>query len=344
MSLLDDTIAAIQPLDEAAMADARARQDVLTKPQGALGRIEEISIQLAGMTGQPIPRIGKKVVVVFAADHGVVAEGVSAYPAEVTPQMVANFASGGAAINVLARHVGAEVRVIDMGVGKPTGNIVRQPAMTREQAAGCIERGIAAANREIEAGATLLGTGDMGIGNTTASSAIVAAITGQPVRQVTGRGTGVSDEQFEAKVGAIKQALEINAPDPNDALDVLAKVGGFEIAGVVGLILGGAASRVPVLVDGFISGAGQLVAAKLCPRATQYTFAAHRSFEIGHTIILNQLGQLPILSLDMRLGEGTGAALAMSVVEGAAKILAEMATFAEAGVAEASETAAESTS
>jgi len=340
VSLLDETIAAVRPLDEDAMAAARARQDVLTKPQGALGRLEEISIRLAGMTGQAVPRIGRKVVVVFAADHGVTAEGVSAYPAEVTPQMVANFASGGAAINVLARHVGADVRVVDMGVGQPTGNIARGPAMSRERAVACVERGIAAANEEIDAGATLLATGDMGIGNTTASSAVVAAITGHPVRQVTGRGTGVSDEQFERKVAIIEQALRLNEPDPNDGLDVLAKVGGFEIAGIAGLILGGAARRVPVLVDGFISGAGQLVAAKLCPSAMDYTFAAHRSVEVGHTIVLNQLGQLPLLSLDMRLGEGTGAALAMSIVEAAAKILAEMATFGDARVSEASEHAA----
>jgi len=340
VSLLSDTIAAVRPLDEAAMAAARARQDVLTKPQGALGRLEDISIRLAGITGQAVPRIGRKVVVVFAADHGVTAEGVSAYPAEVTPQMVANFASGGAAINVLARHVGADVRVVDMGVGQPTGNIARGPAMSRERAVACVERGIAAANEEIDAGATLLATGDMGIGNTTASSAVVAAITGHPVRQVTGRGTGVSDEQFERKVAIIEQALRLNEPDPNDGLDVLAKVGGFEIAGIAGLILGGAARRVPVLVDGFISGAGQLVAAKLCPSAMDYTFAAHRSVEVGHTIVLNQLGQLPLLSLDMRLGEGTGAALAMSIVEAAAKILAEMATFGDARVSEASEHAA----
>ena len=340
VSLLSDTIAAVRPLDEAAMAAARARQDVLTKPQGALGRLEDISIRLAGITGQAVPRIGRKVVVVFAADHGVTAEGVSAYPAEVTPQMVANFASGGAAINVLARHVGADVRVVDMGVGQPTGNIARGPAMSRERAVACVERGIAAANEEIDVGATLLATGDMGIGNTTASSAVVAAITGHPVRQVTGRGTGVSDEQFERKVAIIEQALRLNEPDPNDGLDVLAKVGGFEIAGIAGLILGGAARRVPVLVDGFISGAGQLVAAKLCPSAMDYTFAAHRSVEVGHTIVLNQLGQLPLLSLDMRLGEGTGAALAMSIVEAAAKILAEMATFGDARVSEASEHAA----
>jgi nicotinate-nucleotide--dimethylbenzimidazole phosphoribosyltransferase len=344
MSLLEDTISAIQPLDQAAMEAARRRQDMLTKPQGALGRLEEISIQLAGITRQPIPKIGKKVVVVFAADHGVTVEGVSAYPAEVTPQMVANFTAGGAAINVLARHVGAQVRVIDMGVGKPTGNIAREPAMARDQAVACIERGISAACEEIAAGATLLATGDMGIGNTTPSSAIVAVLTGQPVRQVTGRGTGVSDAQFEAKVATIQRAVKTNTPNPNDVLDVLAKVGGFEIAGIAGLILGGAARRVPVLVDGFISAAGQLVAARLCPRAIEYTFAAHRSFEIGHAIVLNQLRQLPILSLDMRLGEGTGAALAMSIVEAAAKVLAEMATFAEAGVSEASEPAAESAS
>ncbi|HLY66469.1 MAG TPA: nicotinate-nucleotide--dimethylbenzimidazole phosphoribosyltransferase, partial [Chloroflexota bacterium] len=220
---------------------------------------------------------------------------------------------------------------------KPTGNIARGPAMTREQATVCIERGIAAANEEIDAGATLLASGDMGIGNTTASSAVVAAISGHPIRQVTGRGTGVSDEQFERKVAVIEQSLQTNQPDPEDGLDVLTKVGGWEIAGIAGLILGGAARRVPVLVDGFISSAGQLVAANLCPQAIDYTFAAHRSLEIGHAIVLNQLGQLPLLSLDMRLGEGTGAALAMSIVEGAAKILAEMATFADAGVSEASE-------
>jgi len=337
---LDQTIASIGPLDEAAMAAARARQDMLTKPQGALGRLEEISIRLAGISGQPVPRLGRKLVVVFAADHGVTAEDVSAYPAEVTPQMVANFAAGGAAINVLARHVGAEVRVIDMGVGKPTANIARGPAMSRRQAIACIEQGIAAANEEIDAGATLLATGDMGIGNTTPSSAVVAALTGHPVRQVTGRGTGVSDEQFERKVAVIEQSLAVNSPDPDDALDVLAKVGGFEIAAIAGLILGCAARRVPVLVDGFISAAGQLVAAKLCPSAIEYTFAAHRSVEVGHFLVLNQLGQMPLLSLDMRLGEGTGAALAMSIVEAAAKILAEMATFADAGVAEASEPAA----
>ncbi|HLG69654.1 MAG TPA: nicotinate-nucleotide--dimethylbenzimidazole phosphoribosyltransferase [Chloroflexota bacterium] len=337
MSLLDETIAGIGPLDEAAMAAARARQDTLTKPQGALGRLEEISIRLAGITGQAVPRIGRKVVVVFAADHGVAAEGVSAYPAEVTPQMVANFAAGGAAINVLARHVGADVRVVDMGVGKPTANIARGPAMGREEAIAAIERGIEVAREEIAAGATMLATGDMGIGNTTASSAVVAALTGHPVPQVTGRGTGVTDEQFAHKVGIIERALDVNKPNPEDALDVLAKVGGFEIAGIAGLILGGAQRRVPVVVDGFISGAGQLVACRLCPAATEYTFAAHRSVEIGHAIVHNQLGQLPLLSLDMRLGEGTGAALAMSILEASTKILAEMATFADAGVSEASE-------
>src|SRR5581483_7351860 len=258
------------------MAAARARQDTLTKPQGALGRLEDISIRLAGITGQAIPTIGRKVVVVFAADHGVTAEGVSAYPAEVTPQMVANFAAGGAAINVIARHVGAEVRVVDMGVGAPTGNIAREPAMTRERAVACVEKGIAVAQEEVAAGATLLATGDMGIGNTTASSAVVAALTGHPPRQVTGRGTGVSDEQFERKVATIERALVTNQPNPLDAIDVLAKVGGFEIAAIAGLILGGAAARVPVLVDGFISGAGQLAAARLNPRAIDYTFAAHR--------------------------------------------------------------------
>jgi nicotinate-nucleotide--dimethylbenzimidazole phosphoribosyltransferase len=337
LTLLSDTITAIGPMDEQAMAAARARQDTLTKPQGALGRLEDISVQLAGITRQPIPKLGRKVVVVFAADHGVTAEGVSAYPAEVTPQMVANFAAGGAAINVIARHAGAEVRVVDMGVGQPTGNMAHGPAMSRERALECIERGIEIAQDEIARGATLLATGDMGIGNTTAASAVVAALTGHSVRQLTGRGTGVTDEQFERKVAVIEQALTTNRPVLNDPVDALAKVGGFEIAAIAGLILGGAAKRVPVLVDGFISGAGQLAASRLCPQAVNYTFAAHRSVEIGHTIVLNQLGQLPLLSLDMRLGEGTGAALGMFIVEAAAKVLAEMATFAGAGVSEAAE-------
>ncbi|MDE3077595.1 MAG: nicotinate-nucleotide--dimethylbenzimidazole phosphoribosyltransferase [Chloroflexota bacterium] len=326
------------------MDAARARQDTLTKPQGALGRLEAISIQLAGITGQAIPKITRKAVIVMAADHGVTAEGVSAYPAEVTPQMVANFAAGGAAINVLARHVGAQVRVVDMGVGRPTGNIAQGPAMTRDRAIDCLERGIEAAEHEIAGGADLLASGDMGIGNTTASSAIVAALTGHPVRQVTGRGTGVSDEQFERKVATIERALATNGPDPKDALDVLAKVGGFEIAGIAGVILGAAAKRVPVLADGFISGAGALVAIRLCPNAASYTFAAHRSVETGHAIVLNVLGLEPLLSLDMRLGEGTGAALAMPIIEAAAKILAEMATFDEAGVSEREEEGARSPS
>ncbi|MHB8619708.1 MAG: nicotinate-nucleotide--dimethylbenzimidazole phosphoribosyltransferase [Chloroflexota bacterium] len=334
MNKLQSTIDAIRPLDETAMEAARSRQDTLTKPQGSLGRLEEISIRLAGITGQAVPKIGRKAVIVMAADHGVVQEGVSAYPAEVTPQMVANFAAGGAAINVLARQVGADVRVVDMGVGHPTASMLRGPAMSREKAIECIERGIEVAEDEIAAGATLLATGDMGIGNTTASSAVVAALTGHPPRQVTGRGTGLSDEQFERKVTVIEQSLRQNTPDAADPLDVLAKVGGFEIAGIAGIVLGAAAHRVPVLVDGFISGAGQLAAARLCPACLNYTFAAHRSVEIGHAIVLNQLGQVPLLSLDMRLGEGTGAALAMPIVEAAARILAEMATFAGAGVSE----------
>jgi len=335
-SLIEDAIAAIRPLDDAAMGAARARQDTLTKPPGALGRLEDISIQVAGITAQPVPRIGRKVVAVFAADHGVTARGVSAYPAEVTGQMLANFEAGGAAINVLARHVGAEVRVVNMGVGKSTGDISTGPAMTRAKAEQCIEQGIAIANEEIDRGATLLGTGEMGIGNTTAASAVVAALSGHPVRQVTGRGTGVSDEQFDHKVRIIEQALAANAPDAANAVDVLAKLGGFEIAAIAGFILGAAVRRVPVVVDGFISSAGHLAAARLCPRVVDYTFAGHKSQEPGHAVVLNQLGQLPILSLDMRLGEGTGAALAMSIVEAAAKILAEMATFADAGVSQAS--------
>jgi len=339
MSTLQQAIARIQPLDEAAMAAARARQDTLTKPAGALGRLEAISIQLAGITRQPVPQLGIKTVLIMAADHGVAEDGVSAYPAEVTAQMVANFKAGGAAINVLARHVGATVRVLDMGVGQPTGNISRGPAMERARATQCIERGIAAAEEEVARGASLLATGDMGIGNTTPSSAIVAAFSRLPARQVTGRGTGVSDEQFERKVALVSRALEVNHPDPADALGVLAAVGGFEIAGIAGAILGAAAAGTPVVIDGFISGAGALIAAGLAPACVPYMFAAHRSVEVGHAVALNLLGLEPLLALDLRLGEGTGAALAMSLIEAAAKILAEMATFAEAGVSESDEQA-----
>jgi len=349
MSLLQDTLNRIGPLDEEAMAQARARQDTLTKPQGSLGRLEELSVQIAGITRDLTPQIKDKSILVMAADHGVAREGVSAFPAEVTPQMVLNFLSGGAAINVLAHLVGARVVVVDVGVNHEfdpevglldfkvapgTANMATGAAMTREQAIASIEAGIQAMQLEVDWGVDLVGTGDMGIGNTTASSAITAALTGLPVAQVTGRGTGLNDAQLTAKVATIERALELNRPNVSDPLDLLAKVGGFEIGGIAGVILGAAANRVPVIIDGFISGAGALIAAGLNPTATSYMIAAHSSVEIGHRAILAKLGLEPLLDLNLRLGEGTGAALAMNIVEGAVRILDEMATFAGAGVSE----------
>jgi len=346
---LEQTIARIAPLDEAAMAAARARQDNLTKPQGSLGRLEELSIQMAGIQGRAIPRIAHKAIVTMAGDHGVARDGVIAYPAEVTPQMVLNFLAGGAGINVLARHVGARVVVVDVGVAVDlpphpqlvakkvaygTANLAAGPAMTREQAVQAIEVGIKVVEAEVARGLDIVGTGDMGIGNTTPSSAIVAAITGAPVEKVTGRGTGVDDAGLARKVAVIERALALNRPDPTDALDVLARVGGFEIAGLAGVMLGAAANRVAVVVDGFISGAAALVAAGLSPAVVPYMVAGHRSVEGGHAYALAHLGLEPLLDLQMRLGEGTGAALAISLVEAATKVLAEMATFAEAGVSE----------
>ncbi len=347
MSLLSDTIARIAPLDAAAMEAARARQARLTKPHGALGRLEALSVQIAGITASPRPRLLRPMVVVMAADHGVARRGVSAYPAEVTPQMVLNFLAGGAAINVLARHVGAEVLVVDLGVaadlpphpslrdckiGFGTADLSVVPAMTALQARAAVEAGIAVAAEVIDGGADLIATGDMGIGNTTASSAIVAAITGRPAAEVTGRGTGLDEAGLGRKVAVIAAALALHRPDPADALDVLAKVGGFEIGGLAGLMLGAAARRVPVLVDGFISGAAALLACGLAPAAQPFLIAAHRSVERGHRAIFERLDMEPLLDLGMRLGEGTGAALGVSLAQAACKTLDEMATFGEAGV------------
>ncbi|MDP2952906.1 MAG: nicotinate-nucleotide--dimethylbenzimidazole phosphoribosyltransferase [Chloroflexota bacterium] len=352
MSKLEDTIRRIGSLDQEAMASARARQDTLTKPQGSLGRLEELSIQLAGITGKPQPRIQHKVIITMAGDHGVVAEGVSAYPQEVTPQMVYNFLRGGAGINVQARHAVAMVVVVDMGVAcqmEPhrdliikkvamgTRNMAVGPAMTRSEAIQALEAGIEVLEAEAAKGLDIVGTGDMGIGNTTASSAIAAAFTGCSVETLTGRGTGLNDEQLQHKIGVIRRALEVNRPDPADPLGVLAGVGGLEIGGLAGVVLGAAANRIPVVVDGFISGAAALVACGLSPQAREYIIAAHRSVEVGHRAVLDHLGLKPLLDMDLRLGEGTGAALAIFIAEAAARILSEMSTFEEAGVSKALE-------
>jgi nicotinate-nucleotide--dimethylbenzimidazole phosphoribosyltransferase len=346
---IEKAISAIGPLDSKAMAAARARQDQLTKPRGSLGRLEDLSVQLAGIRREAIPRVSHKVIVTMAGDHGVVQEGVSAYPAEVTAQMVYNFLAGGAGVSVLARHIGARVVVVDMGVSAMlnpspglvlrkvapgTANMAKGPAMSRDQAAQAVRAGIELVEEEIGKGLDIVGTGDMGIGNTTPSSAICAVMTGEPVNLVTGRGTGVDDAQLAHKAKVIQNSLAVNRPDARDALDVLSKVGGFEIGGLAGVMLGAAAHRVPVLIDGFISGAAALIATGLCPRVKDYLVASHVSVEPGHQAILRHIGLRPLLDLDLRLGEGTGAALGISLAEASVKLLAEMATFGEAGVSD----------
>ena len=345
---LEEVITEIQPLDTAVMQSARERQAQLTKPAGSLGRLEELSIQLAGITGKPIPFIKNKVIITMAGDHGVVAEGISAYPQEVTPQMVLNFLAGGAAINVLARHIGARVVVVDMGVANDipttderlirrrvsagTKNLAQGPAMTRAQAEESIQSGIEIALAEISDGADIIGTGDMGIGNTTPSAAIACVFLNHHPKNVAGRGTGVDDEGLNRKISAIERGLAVNKPNANDGMDVLMKVGGFEIGGLAGVMIGAASKRVPVMVDGFISTAAAMIAVSLAPGCRDYLISAHRSKEHGHSLMLDCLGLKPLLDLDMRLGEGTGAALGISMADAACKILSEMATFGEAGV------------
>ena len=353
--LLDKTIESIGSLDEGAMAKARARQDRLTKPAGSLGRLEDLSVQLAGIQRRPDPVVKDKAVVVMAGDHGVVAEGTSAYPQAVTAQMVLNFLRGGAGINVIARQVGARVVVVDMGVAEQipshpqllsrrirsgTSNMVLGPAMSEAEATKALETGIEIVADLATSGLDIVGTGDMGIGNTTSSAAICAAMTGLKPTEVTGRGTGIGDDQLRHKTAIIEKALKVNGPDAKKPLSVLAKVGGFEIAGLAGVMLGAGARRVPVVVDGFISGAAALIAAGLAPNLRGFLIAGHVSVEQGHKVALRHLGLAPLVDLGMRLGEGTGAAIGMFLCETAAKILAEMATFDEAGVSERSEPAA----
>ena len=338
----------IPPLDQDAMEQARTRQQQLTKPAGSMGRLEEIAIQMAGITHQALPTIQRKAVIIMAADHGVTAEGVSAYPSAVTPQMVLNFLHGGAAINALARHAGAEVVVVDIGVAEDmqhpqllsrkvmpgTANMAIGPAMTQAQTQAAITVGMDVATSLIEQGVDIIAMGEMGIGNTTASSAITASLAHVPVQLVTGRGTGIDDAQLAHKVAIIERAIAHNKPDATDPLDVLAKVGGLEIAGLVGVILASAQHGVPVVIDGFISGAAALVATRLVPAVRDYLFAGHVSVESGHHIILEQLKLAPLLDLNLRLGEGTGAVLAITLIDAALRLHREMATFTEAGVSE----------
>jgi len=344
--MLEEAITRIEDLDYESMERAQRRLDNLTKPRGSLGMLEQLAVQMAGITRNPRPKLGKKVSVVMAADHGVVAEGVSAFPQEVTPQMVINFLNGGAAINVLSRHAGAEVVCVDVGVAVDldapglkvrkvkygTDNFACGPAMTREEAVRAIEVGIEVAYELIENGASIFAIGEMGIGNTTPSSAIVALYSGRPLGEVVGRGTGIGEDRVPVKKNAIERGIKINKPDVKDPIDVVSKVGGLEIAGMAGCMLGAASRRIPVVVDGFISSAAALIASKIEPKATNYMIGSHLSQEPGHKIALDLIGLKPLMHLDMRLGEGTGAVLAFNLIEAALRILDEMATFEDAGV------------
>jgi nicotinate-nucleotide--dimethylbenzimidazole phosphoribosyltransferase len=342
------TIQKITPINFKLIEKAQKRLDNLTKPQGSLGRLEDFAGQILGISGNLNPKLKRKLILVMAGDHGVAQERVSVFPQEVTFQMVYNFIRGGAGINVLARHIGADVLVVDMGVAKDfasekgliikkiaygTKNIAQGPAMSRDEAERAIIAGIEVFEDELSRkGIDIVGLGEMGIANTTPSSAIVACLTKSKVEEVTGQGTGINEDQLKNKIRVIKQAIEINHPDPEDGLDVLSKIGGFEIGGLVGCILAAAAHRVPIVIDGFISCASALIAIKLAPLVKDYIFASHNSVEKGHKIALKYIGKVPMFDLSMRLGEGTGAALGISFIEAGVKILTQMATFTDAGV------------
>lgn len=353
MGLLETTKEKIYPQNSEARDEAKERLEQLALPHWALGDLMDLGIELAGMTGTVKPNFNNKAIVTMAGDHGVVAENVSKFPSEVTPQMVHNFVRGGAGINALSRQAGADVFVVDMGVasdlselaaqgkiidkkiGFGTNNIAVGPAMSDAMARKTVEAGIEVAN-ELSQKYDIFGTGDMGIGNTTPSTAIAAVCTGKSLDELTGRGTGLDDEQLKHKVGVIKRCLEVNAPDARNGMDILAKVGGFEIGGIAGLILGAAANKKPVVIDGFISTAGALIAYKIEPFVRDYLICSHRSVEPGHKYMQELLGcRRPLLDLNFRLGEGTGAAVAMNLVDGAVAVLTEVLTFEEAAVAPA---------
>jgi nicotinate-nucleotide--dimethylbenzimidazole phosphoribosyltransferase len=346
---LEGTLKRIRPLDRAIESTAQERLDSLTKPQGSLGKLEELALRIAIIQGNVPPRLGRKLLLVFAADHGITEEGVSAYPKEVTAEMTYNFLNGGAAVNVLARHHGVDTKVVDVGIDhefaglqglrdcklrRGTANFARGPAMTRNEAVRSVELGIQLAEEAVPENLFLLGAGDMGIGNSSSAAAIFCALTGAAPADVVGRGTGIDDSALGRKIAAIEKGLEINRPDSRDPLDVLAKVGGVEIGAITGVILGAAALRIPMILDGFISGAAALIAQRLCPQLNDVLFASHLSAERGHGLMLEELELAPVLNLKMRLGEGTGACLLMGLIEAAVKIIGEMATFKSAGVRE----------
>lgn len=349
MQALTKIIKAIEPLDQSYFQKAQVKLDNLTKPRGSLGKLEDFAKRIVAIKEDLHPRMDRKKIVTFAADHGVADDGISVFPKEVTSQMVLNFLQGGAGVNVLARHVGAEVAVVDMGVdhdfgqmdglvvkkiGKGTGNISKGPAMKREDAVKSLLAGIEMAERAHQDGIDVVGLGDMGIGNTTPSSAILAAITGKDAKQVTSRGTGIDDAILARKVDLIEKSLEINRPDPKDTIDVLAKVGGFEIGGIAGAIIGCARNRIPVVIDGFICSAGALIAYGLNPLVREYIFASHLSVEKGHRVMLDYMELSPMFDLSLRLGEGSGAALGIGLLEAGVRILNEMATFDSAEVSD----------
>ncbi|BAS29321.1 nicotinate-nucleotide--dimethylbenzimidazole phosphoribosyltransferase [Limnochorda pilosa] len=341
----------VPPLNRRAARDAYVRLCRLTKPRGSLGRLEAVVVRLAAITGEPLPRVEPASILVFAGDHGVALRGVSAYPPEVTGQMLENFRSGGAAISVLARRLGAELTVVDAGVrkapavsgvlrrslGEGTQDITLGPAMDRATALASIAVGWEVAKEALDRGARLLVPGEMGIGNTTAAAAVASALTGLSPRLLVGRGTGLGQEGLQRKRAAVEAALAANRPDPADALDVLARVGGFELGGIAGAFLAAAFHRRPALVDGFIASAAALLAERLAPGARRFWIAGHRSAERGHRRVLRALRLRPLLELGLRLGEGTGAALALELVSAACTLQREMATFDEAGVSDREE-------
>jgi len=345
--LLDETLKRIRPLNRSVEIAAQQRLDSLTKPQGSLGKLEEMARRIAIIQGKVPPRRGRKLLFVFAADHGITQEGVSAYPKEVTAQMTYNFLNGGAAINVLARHHGVDSEIVDVGVDhefaaprglrnckvrRGTANFARGPAMTRAEALRSVELGIQLAEEAAAQDPFLLGAGDMGIGNTSSAAAILCALTGAAPAGAVGRGTGIDDATLGRKISAIERGLDINRPDANDPLDVLAKLGGLEIGAIAGMILATAAFRIPMVLDGFISGAAALLAQRFSPHVREILFASHLSAERGHRLMLEELKLTPVLDLAMRLGEGTGACLLMGLIEAAVRVMAEMATFESAGV------------
>ena len=345
--IISKTLEKIQPVSPILLDKAQDHLDSLTKPPGSLGALEELAKRYVAIQNKESPTLNKISTVVFAADHGVTAESISAYPPEVTPQMVTNFLNKGAAVNVLANHINAEVTIVDIGVNFQfqshpnlldrkialgTKNFSKEPSMTRSQAETSIATGIEIATESAKNGFDILTTGEMGIGSTTPSSAIFSILGNTPVEEVTGRGTGIDDSALIKKISVIKKGIDLHQPNPDDPIDILAKVGGFEIGGIAGLILGAAAQKMPIVVDGFISGAGAALALKMSPSAGDYIFPSHRSSEPGHKIFFELLEQPPLFDLNMRLGEGTGALLAVSLIQSAIKIYNEMATFQSAGV------------